>query len=154
VKLNGILECKFLSKTRTVHSRARWALATDSCGNLAPCKTMAPLSFHFSQLVWCLPSVLCDVISAVAEFMVSITGPRPSLPSALRHNLQCQLARGVNTREECHWPHTWPRFTRSKGVNPNGILERNTNNGRTRSARFCEKPSTVQENRLECVTEV
>ena len=30
----------------------------------------------------------------------------------------------VTTREECHWSHACKSFKRSKGVAPNGILER------------------------------
>jgi hypothetical protein len=31
-------------------------------------------------------------------------------PSVFGRNLQCQPVRGVNTREECHWPHACKSF--------------------------------------------
>jgi hypothetical protein len=45
-------------------------------------------------------------------------------PSAARHNLQCQPARGVNTRAACYWSHACKSCKRSKGVKRNDILER------------------------------
>jgi hypothetical protein len=48
--------------------------------------------------------------------------PRWRCPSAFRHNLQCQLVRRVNFREECHWSHACKSFKRIC-VGSNGILE-------------------------------
>jgi hypothetical protein len=92
---------------------------------------------------------LCDVISAVAEFMVSIAPLNP-LPVAVpgMHLQRCDAihggsgvtqfmvaaARAVNTREACYWSHAWQRFKRSKGVKLNGILE---------SATFWSKTHTI-----------
>jgi hypothetical protein len=48
--------------------------------------------------------------------------PRPPLPSVFGRNLQCQLVREVDTREECHWSHACKGFKRTC-VGSNGILE-------------------------------
>jgi hypothetical protein len=66
----------------------------------------------------------------VAEFIVRMQPVWP-LPSVFGRNLKRQPVRGVDTREECHWPHACSSFNRrSKGVGSNGILE---------SANFCRK---------------
>jgi hypothetical protein len=44
------------------------------------------------------------------------------VPSVFGHNLQWQLVRGVNSREECHWSHACKSFKRA-GMGTNGILE-------------------------------
>jgi hypothetical protein len=65
--------------------------------------------------------------NGVTEFMVRgvVLVKREQWPSEIGRNLQCELVKGVNTREECHWSHAWQRFKRSKGVKLNGILECN-----------------------------
>jgi hypothetical protein len=56
-----------------------------------------------------------------------VADPKPAqmtemmdVPFVFGRNLQCELVRGVNTREECHWSHAWQRFKRSNGVKLNG----------------------------------
>ena len=76
-------------------------------------------------------SVLRDVISVETEFMVSeapaafdqILLIENTLPSVVCDGIYSvnQPVREANTRNECHWSHTWKHFKRSKGVKLNGI---------------------------------
>ena len=71
--------------------------------------------------------MLCDVISVVTEFMVSIARTQ-SIQQP--HCFQClvgikgHMYKRVNTRVECCWSHAWLSFKRSKGVMKlNGNIE-------------------------------
>jgi hypothetical protein len=95
--------CKFLSKNahRTPHHNPPWLPA-----------------------VTVRPSALCDVISAVEEFMLAVRHQQN--PKGLQRYdiIYCVSRQEWTTREECSWSHAWQRFKRSKGVNLNGTLER------------------------------
>jgi hypothetical protein len=64
----------------------------------------------------CRCSVDVDVVGVVGH------SSSPGWPSVFGRNLQCELVRKVDTREECHWSHAYKSFKRA-GVETNGILE-------------------------------
>jgi hypothetical protein len=44
-------------------------------------------------------------LHAVSWTASSSLTPSTSMPSVLKHNLQCHMVRKMTAREECHWPH-------------------------------------------------
>jgi hypothetical protein len=62
----------------------------------------------------------CHPFSVVTEFMVRVCRYRPQsnpvIPSVFGRNLQCQLVRGVDTREECHWSHACSLQANMRGI--------------------------------------
>jgi hypothetical protein len=47
---------------------------------------------------------------------ISFQAPYSLVPLMFGRNLQCQLVRGVSTREKCYWPHAWQRFKSRRGI--------------------------------------
>jgi hypothetical protein len=74
------------------------------------------------------PSVLCDAISAVAEFMVRCCcwPPIPLTDGQVSFSVATEFtaskSKKVTSREECHWSHACKSFKQA-GLGTNGILE-------------------------------
>ena len=74
MKLNGVIECKFLPKTRTVQhpcprlGQCRWECPPDHSAQKALANQCLYPSVLFDMGLWCL----CGVISAVAEFKARV----------------------------------------------------------------------------------
>jgi hypothetical protein len=121
---------KFYRKTRTAPSNY---IARQSLGLVTESKNEAPhhpsTTCHGSSQGWARDfgdrihgaeriAPAFNYMQPVAKFWVVVIGS----PSVFGRNLQCELVRKGNTREECHWSHACASLKRA-GVGTNGILE-------------------------------
>jgi hypothetical protein len=90
---NGILECKFLSEN--AHRAGAELYVVRNPLLLAPCSSCTTIVVEPC-------GKLGDGASTV---MLALCHPLVPIPSVFGRNLQCELVREVDTREECHRSH-------------------------------------------------